>query len=262
MVRLQSSQGLDGPDRRGGGRRGGPRDAVWWVAVLIFRWRFQFGIRSVLVFCLASRLLPGWLAVEMKEARRQAERSSGYESSGSRLFDLRLGNRPRMAINCQSHPPGPEWLRNLLGVDLFSEVVRVSLYDTWIKDDGLDHLKSLGHLNELNLSNTQVTDAGMKYIENLSQLKVLGVIGTRVTDAGMEHLKGLRELQSLGLAETTLTDAGLMHIKGLTQLKRLFLDDTHVTDAGLEQLDGLRRLEMLGLGGTNVTDAGLETLPA
>ena len=61
VVRLQSPQGLDGVDRRGGSWDGGPRMLLWWVASLIFRWRFQFGIRSVLAFCLACSIaVVGW----------------------------------------------------------------------------------------------------------------------------------------------------------------------------------------------------------
>ena len=46
---------------------------LWWIAGLILGWRFQFGIRSVLAFCLACSIAVSWLAVEMKQARRQAE---------------------------------------------------------------------------------------------------------------------------------------------------------------------------------------------
>ena len=46
---------------------------LWWVVSLIFRWRFQFGIRSLLAFCLACSIAVSWLAVEMQRARRQAE---------------------------------------------------------------------------------------------------------------------------------------------------------------------------------------------
>ena len=52
---------------------------LWWATGLIFGWRFQFGIRSLLAFCLACSIAVSWLAVEMRQARR----ASGEWSSGS-----------------------------------------------------------------------------------------------------------------------------------------------------------------------------------
>ena len=97
-----------------------------------------------------------------------------------------------------------------------------------------------------------VTDAGLNRLRGLPQLRELDLGGTEVTDAGLEHLKGLRQLEKLDLYDTGITDAGLEHLKGLRQLQKLGLSGTEVTDAGLEHLKGLRQLRTLDLRLTKV----------
>ena len=46
---------------------------VWWVFALLFRWRFQFSIRSLLVLVVIVAIPFSWLAVEMRWAREQRE---------------------------------------------------------------------------------------------------------------------------------------------------------------------------------------------
>ena len=44
---------------------------LWWLASILFRWRFQFSIRSLMVLVVAVAITFSWLAVEMKKARNQ-----------------------------------------------------------------------------------------------------------------------------------------------------------------------------------------------
>ena len=44
---------------------------AWFAVALVFRRRFQFGIRSLLVLVVVVALPCSWLAVEMKKAREQ-----------------------------------------------------------------------------------------------------------------------------------------------------------------------------------------------
>ena len=46
---------------------------LWFIASLLFRWRFQFSIRSLLVLTVAVAVPCSWLAVEMKAARKERE---------------------------------------------------------------------------------------------------------------------------------------------------------------------------------------------
>ena len=44
---------------------------LWWLVALIFRWRFQFGIRTLLALTVVVAVPLSWLAAEVKAAKRQ-----------------------------------------------------------------------------------------------------------------------------------------------------------------------------------------------
>jgi hypothetical protein len=210
--------------------------SLWFALALFFRWRFQFSIRSLLVLVVVVAVPCDWLEVEVEWAREQRE---------AREAIVRLGGRGGYDVyihqSGNSVPPGPPWLRNLLGEDFFVTVAEVTFTNSSsVTDD--------------------ITDTGLKYIEGLTQLYSLSLIGTRITDAGLQHLKRLTQLRILSLIGTRITDTGLQHLEGLTHLQELYLDGTKITDAGLQHVKGLTQLRTLGLTGTKVTDESVEKL--
>ncbi len=244
---------------------------LWWVLALLFRLRFQFSIRSLLVLVVAVAVPCSWLAVEMKKARQQSEAVDGIRKlvGGSVSYDTEfealiaiINRKPR------SNPPPTEaaWLRNLLGIDFFHavEVVTVQphsgLGDVKDVDAGLENLKHFTGLQLLALDDPRITDAGLKNLKGLTALQNLQISGTRITDAGLETIQHLTGLQVLLLNNTGVTDAGLKNLNGLTALQHLDLSGSRITDAGLENLKDLPALQELYLNNTRVTDAGLETL--
>ncbi len=88
---------------------------AWMFAALLFRRRAQFGLATLLVFVTLCALVCSWLAVRIKQARRQAEAVAAIRKMdyGTAVY---LGN---------AVPPEPEPLRKLMGDDFFSEVVNV-----------------------------------------------------------------------------------------------------------------------------------------
>ena len=110
------------------------------------------------------------------------------------------------------------------------------------------------------LHNSKINDAGLEYLKGLTSLYQLNLEHTLITDKGLVHLKGLTKLQWLYFDHTKITDKGLVHLKGLTQLRVLQLNYTQVTDTGLEHLKELTGLQSLLLMGTKVTDEGVKTL--
>ena len=57
---------------------------VWFAVALVFRWRFQFSIRSLLVMAVVVALPFSWLAAEMQAAKRQAEVADWIQNAGGR----------------------------------------------------------------------------------------------------------------------------------------------------------------------------------
>jgi hypothetical protein len=56
---------------------------VWGVVCLLLRRRFQFGVRSMLVFLVAVSVPLGWFAWEMQRARCSVRDGRGRRWSGS-----------------------------------------------------------------------------------------------------------------------------------------------------------------------------------
>ena len=196
---------------------------LWFGLSLVLRHPFQFHIRSLMVLVVVVAVVCSWFAVRMQQARRQRE---VVTAAGLASYDYEWDGLPG--------PPGPLWLRNLVGVDFLCDVRTLSYVQA--TDADLERLKGLASLDMLGLNHTEVTDAGLMHLKGLSNLKMLGLNCTEVTDAGLVHLKRLPSLQEVTLWNTQVTDAGLVHLKGLTSLRRLYLDGTQVSDDGVQDL--------------------------
>jgi Leucine Rich repeat len=214
---------------------------------------FQFSLRSLLIFVIATAVFCGWAGKRIEQKRKEREAAETLvKFGGSVMYDYEKGTN--------STPPGPDWLRKLFGENLFSEVSAVYFIRESVSDRGLTNLEALTRLQILSLYGCNFTDDGLAHIKGLTQLKHLSLAETNVTDAGLEHIERLTQLRKLLLADSNISDAGVEHLKGLAQLQELDLTGTDVTDAGLENLKRLTNLQSLGLDGANVTDAGVAGL--
>jgi hypothetical protein len=244
------------------------------------RW-FQFSLRSLLIFTVVCAVASPWLGRKIEQKREAA--AAITKLGGLVFYDYQLSS-PTTKIPT-GIPPGPDWLRHLLGENFFSEVLGVilnerstvsdsvlvnlsglrgmrflTLSDANISDAGLVNLNGLVQLRTLDLSRTKISDDGLVHVKRLTNLKSLDLNQTAVGGAGLAHLAGLTLLEKLDLRETNVTDAGLAHLARLTSLEKLDLRDTNVTDAGLVHLEGLAQLKELDLHGTKVSDPGLACL--
>ena len=191
------------------------------------RW-YQFSLRSLLIFIAVVAAGCAWLTGKVKRKRWERAAVEALRKKGAMVtYDY---NRVRNGT-----PPGPAWMRRLLGDNYFSEV-------EWVCMDG------------------KVDDNDLKGVAQFPQLKSLTMMGRGFTDAGLVNLEELRELGQLNLSQTAITNDGLEHIKGLTQLTELWLYGTKVTDTGLVRLRGLTKLKYLSLAFTNVSDGGVDEL--
>jgi hypothetical protein len=258
---------------------------VWFAVALIFRWRFQFSIRSLLVLVVVVALPCSWLAVEMKKAKDQKEAVAAIKGLGGNLYyDYEFDDSGAWISGAE--PATPAWLRARLGDDFFALAKNVTfmsggkitdhetacleslpdLKELWlilqrsVSDRTLAHLKGTRKLEVLYLTYCPITDAGLSSLNGLRNLKELDLCGTRVTDAGLMHMEGLVTITSLNLNFTAISDAGLQHMEVFSNLESLNLRGTHITDAGLVRLKGLAHLQTLDLAETKVTDAGVAKL--
>jgi len=197
------------------------------------RRRLQFGLRTLLLAVAVCAAACSWFAVRKHRASQQR---AAIEALGDRawvVYDYQL-DADGLHIE-GAEPPGPAWLRNLLGDDFFADA-EVVWSSTDFDDDDLAHLAGLARLRRLQLARSRVTDEGLAHLKSLPELENLSLSSTRITDAGLVHLKQLPKLEALGLDYTGATDAGLVHLHQLTGLRRLGLFHTNATRQGIERL--------------------------
>ncbi len=85
-------------------------------------------------------------------------------------------------------PPGPAWLRRLLGDDFFVNVTKLDLTQTDITDAELKHLEALTDLQSLSLGDS-ITNTGLEHLRGLSQLHTLNLRATKITDVAVNDLR-------------------------------------------------------------------------
>jgi hypothetical protein len=147
------------------------------------RW-CQYSLRTLMVLVTLCAFACSWLAVKMQQARKQREAVETIQKLGGVVQYLHETG----TTTTRGRPPGPAWLRKILGDDFFAYVVQVYLADTQITDDCLEHLRGMSQLTVLFLDNTNITDAGLKHLDHLTQLRYMSLKNTHVTDNGLKRL--------------------------------------------------------------------------
>ncbi len=208
---------------------------AWMLVGLAFRRRVQFGLRTMLVFVTLCAMVCSWLAVRLRDARRQANVFAAIQKKrlGMAAYDWQMkcghvrfdcDEKTGVWSNTAPPPPVPESLTNLLGVDFFANVDTV-----WLSGSGL-------------------TDAALADIEVFTRLRMLDLRGGEITDMGLTHVGRLTNLQTLDLDCENITDAGLTYLESSPNLRTLRLSRTTSTRDGPRQ------------HGTKVTDEGTSNL--
>jgi hypothetical protein len=202
------------------------------------RW-FQISLRTLLILVTLASCVFGWLGLKAKQAREQRSAVAKIlELKGDVYYDYQHDG-PYDPDFLRTPPPGPAWVRAIMGDEIFTSVTGVRFSDlpqNAIGDNQLSILAKLHKLQSVGLRNARISSAGLKHLRGLSYLQDLNLFNTDVGDAGLEHLQGLTNLRRLRLDNTLVTDAGLIHLHGLTQLRYLYLHRTQVTEAGAQEL--------------------------
>jgi internalin A len=157
-----------------------------------------------------------------------------------------------------------QWISDLGGSvnrNAQGRVTGVSFRGSWVGDADLRGLNELPDLTTLDLSLTHITDQGMQEIKNLRGITELNLYYAEyVTDEGVAAIKDWKKLRRLNLHGTKVGDTGLEHISGIAPLESLNVGSTLMTDVGLERLTMLPNLKELTMGGNELGDAGLQAL--
>ncbi len=118
---------------------------LWFLAALLFRLRFQYNLRSLLVLVVVVAIPCSWLATARKWARRQQEAVAALRTAGGAVtYDF---DKPDDPFTNEGPPPPPTWLRKTLGDDFCADIDSVKLAETQVTDAGLVHLEGLVNSN-------------------------------------------------------------------------------------------------------------------
>ena len=83
----------------------------------------RFSLRTLLLFMLVVCVALGW---KVERTRKQRDTVAWvHQMGGSVVYDYEVDDNGRRVPNAE--PPGRKWLRNLLGIDYFDDVVEVDL---------------------------------------------------------------------------------------------------------------------------------------
>ena len=113
----------------------------WFVAALLFRWRFQFSIRSLLVLTVAVAVPCSWMAVGMRAAKRQKDAVTEIKKLRGEVMYFYVEADGSRAYTNDSQHLGVAWLRRLLGGDFLAETCLVDLTGTKVTDEGVKELQ-------------------------------------------------------------------------------------------------------------------------
>ena len=127
---------------------------LWFLASLLFRWRFQFGLRSMFLLALVIAVACGWLSAEMNAAKRRAAALARLYRGA--FFDCQFDSRGEPWGF--AHLPAPQWLWDTLGGNFFAEIVTIDIEDGGdVTDDDVSRLSEFPELRELDLENSKLT---------------------------------------------------------------------------------------------------------
>jgi len=158
------------------------------------RW-YQFSLKTLLVVMFVSCIVFAWIGWRMQRARENRARVAAFQKEfQNALTEIRkLGGR----------------------ADRITYDMRQT--QTWLEKQFDDPGDADPHVvlsvYHVDLSESRVTDAGLEYLKWLTELSQLELQGTSITDAGLEHLNGLTSLHSLDLSGTKVTDEGVKKLQ-------------------------------------------------
>lgn len=173
------------------------------------RW-FQYSLWTLLIVITLCAVSCSWLALKLRQARRQRETVAAIEKLGGNVrYDEWFGRDSDQS----TRTPAPAWLYNLLGDGFFRTVTVVDFRGNAIGDVDLAYLKSLPQLQSVLVSNTFVTDKGLVHLRDLPNVLNIDLSSLEVTDAGLECLRGLNQLKVLDLLNTKVTNKGVTRLQ-------------------------------------------------
>jgi hypothetical protein len=140
------------------------------------RW-FQFSLATLFLVTTALAIS---LSIWTSRARKQQQAVKAIREHGGSVaysYETKKGPGPPT-------PPGPQWVRDSLGIDYLDHVVVANLTGDTFTDADLELLQGLPRLEYLFLQSANITDAGLANLDAFPRLDRLIVDSNKITDVG------------------------------------------------------------------------------
>jgi hypothetical protein len=241
------------------------------------RW-FSLSLRGMMLLILIVGGVMGWKARRASLQRRAVARIERVQ--GDVTYDWHRKN-PFLTPGGPTEPPGPVWLRKMLGDEYFQEVVGVTIPDLEhgpapahappppSPDEPLDSPRRKA-LHERVRQNREAEEAlaqdELACLEGLDRIESLTLYHPPLNSAGLERLGRLTSLKDLSIS-WPLNAEGLAQVAKLSNLEKLYAyfklgDDSKL--ALLERLPRLKSLTLIKIDASiatdKITDASLARL--
>ncbi len=214
------------------------------------RW-CQFRLRTLLLVTALLCVPLAWVGVRLNDKRAAVaaiQRLGGtIQYNYGRISQYDAEGRQITGQIGTGQPPGPAWLRGLLGDNYFASVVRVVLppqrvvlrskYKRWMAiEPSVNEMRTMPTPPHYLPDGAVIDDDGLKVVAKLTDLEALCLFWTEIGDAGLANLSPLTRLRYLDFQHTNVTDAGLEQLHTFTGLNHLVLFGTQVTEGGVAEL--------------------------
>lgn len=197
--------------------------------------RMQFRLRTLLLLLAVLSGGFAWMGYAMRQATAQRDAVREIRKlGGGAYYDYQATEFPDR-FNENLSPPGPVWIREILGDDFFGSVVYVDLADCAATDRDLIWLQYLPYLKVLRLRMAPISDDGLAHLAGLKRMEELRLESTSITGRGFKHLQQLPRLEFLALRATEVNADGLKEIAIVPNLKYVDLSDTPLSQRDLAE---------------------------
>ncbi|MBA2117515.1 hypothetical protein [Bremerella alba] len=213
------------------------------------RW-LRFSLRSFMVLIVLLSVPLAWLG--QKHARMRIEDEVVdmiLAAEGTVIYPhQKEASQDGGFYKSSKNPaPGPKWIRNILGENLFASVQYVWLTNDQVDDELIANLSRLQNLEVVLLNSSSVTDKSIDSLLMVSQLKELTLDADQVSPQAFNRLRTHPIIESLELFGSLASPGQLKQFEPWPQLKHLTLHANMARDEDLLPLLSSTKLQTLTL---------------
>lgn len=254
-------------------------------------WRFQMGLRTLMLYTLLIAIALGWivrerqLSVKMRRAYDRMEAKDYLDGYTGRPGFFPWFNRlvwldlPKEIYGVSFDNNAGE--EDFIALANFRSLPAVSISCPWehapiLRDDLLAHLRKVSGLRAFRLESFAYSAAGLRHLDGLPLEDLDLVFVEGFDDAEFARLVQFKHLKTLKIATSAppdeeledgerypyVSDAALLHLSAFPALESLELHGIPVSNSSAAVIGSLRKLKHLSIPAGAIDDDGLAEFAA